>query len=135
MYLSMALGHIVLVCNLVSAVTHHNYRCLLLGCMLASNHTNVLCKSQVLANAASATSNSNTMSHRTYMAFQQLLLHQCRENKDQVSGECASQIFRRQENAADDFRLDKELYEACQVSLLSTCQCTSDSACIDPFTS
>ena len=39
----------------------------------------------------------------------------CREHRDEVSGECASEIFRRQENAADDFRLDKELFEACQV--------------------
>lgn len=40
----------------------------------------------------------------------------CREHKEQVSGQCSSEIFRRQENAADDFRLDKELYSACQVS-------------------
>lgn len=39
----------------------------------------------------------------------------CRDQKDQVSSNCASEIFRRQEDAADDFRLDKELYEACKV--------------------
>ena len=44
---------------------------------------------------------------------------QCREHKEQVSGQCSSEIFRRQENAADDFRLDKELYSACQVRELS----------------
>jgi len=44
----------------------------------------------------------------------------CREHKDQVSGECSSEIFRRQENAADDFRLDKELYTACQVTSCHT---------------
>ncbi len=50
----------------------------------------------------------------------------CREHKDQVSGECSSEIFRRQENAADDFRLDKELYTACQVTFCHTpppCSC------------
>ena len=39
----------------------------------------------------------------------------CRDQKDQVSSNCASEIFRRQEDAADDFRLDKELYESCKV--------------------
>lgn len=49
---------------------------------------------------------STALSHTT--------LH-CRDQKDQVSSNCASEIFRRQEDAADDFRLDKELYEACKV--------------------
>lgn len=40
----------------------------------------------------------------------------CREQKDKVSGQCAAEIFRRQEDAAGDFRLDKELYAACQVT-------------------
>lgn len=44
------------------------------------------------------------------------MLYCCREQKDQVSGQCSSEIFRRQEDAAGDFRLDKELYAACQVS-------------------
>ena len=39
----------------------------------------------------------------------------CRDQKDQVSGKCASEILRRQEDAAGDFRLDKELFDACQV--------------------
>ena len=42
-------------------------------------------------------------------------LWESRDQKDEVSDNCASEIFRRQEDAADDFRLDKELYEACQV--------------------
>ena len=38
-------------------------------------------------------------------------------HKDEVSPGCSSEVFIRQENAADDFRLDKELYNACQVRL------------------
>lgn len=45
-----------------------------------------------------------------------------REHRDQVSGDCSSEIFRRQENAADDFRLDKELYTACQADAQSLCR-------------
>lgn len=44
-----------------------------------------------------------------------------RDQKDQVSGKCASEILIRQEDAADDFRLDKELFDACQDDAQSVC--------------
>lgn len=44
-----------------------------------------------------------------------------RKHKDDVSGDCSAEIFRRQENAADDFRLDKELYAACEADAQTVC--------------
>lgn len=38
-----------------------------------------------------------------------------REKKDDLSSECKSEVFERQENAANDWRTDNELLKACEV--------------------